>query len=117
VLRGLVCASVVLAVSTSVVLAVSTSVVLAVSTSGCSASDHPAPAGDSTIQADTSALAPGSAPCEPRSARACRHHYRDERGQPQCPMSFQLCRADGAVWLPCAMYIIGPDGDPVLMKP
>jgi hypothetical protein len=93
------------------------SFVLVVAAIGCSAPDRPPPAGDGTVADETRSAIGGSAECEPRTSRACQHYYRDERGQLQCPTSFQLCRADGHGWLPCAMYVIGPDGDPVPFEP
>jgi hypothetical protein len=89
------------------------SFVLVVIAIGCGAPERPAPAGDSTLEADTTALATASQVCEPRSSRECEYRYRDESGQEQCPMSYQLCRADGFAWLPCAQYVVGPDGDPI----
>jgi hypothetical protein len=88
------------------------SFVLVVVAIGCGAPERPAPAGDSTIEADTTALATGSPVCEPRSTRACRHYFRDSRGQEQCPMSFQICSVDGYAWLACGEYEFGVDGEP-----
>lgn len=50
--------------------------------------------------------------CEPRSARECHYYYTDDSGQRQCPLSYQLCKADGSDWLPCGEYRVGESGDP-----
>lgn len=50
--------------------------------------------------------------CTPRAARECRYYYTDESGQRQCPMSYQLCKADGTDWLPCGEYELGATGEP-----
>ncbi|MBX3187054.1 MAG: hypothetical protein KF819_08570 [Labilithrix sp.] len=51
--------------------------------------------------------------CTPGAARECRLYYRTPSGDPQCPTSYQLCRADGREWLPCGQYVVGADGMPV----
>jgi hypothetical protein len=79
---------------------------------GCGAPERPAPAGDSTVEADTTALATGAPACEPRSSRPCRHYFRDSRGQEQCPMATQICSVDGDAWLACGEYDYDRNGDP-----
>lgn len=55
--------------------------------------------------------------CAPRTARECHFYYTDESGRRQCPMSFQLCSADGSEWLACGEWILGPSGDPEHVEP
>jgi hypothetical protein len=60
--------------------------------------------------ADVDAARPEA--CPPSTFRECRHYYRDARGQLNCPLSYQFCRADGKGWLPCGKYVTGEDGSP-----
>ncbi len=86
--------------------------------SGCGSDPRPDPAGDSTsvLEGDPTALAhPDAVPdvCEPPAYRECRAYHRDGRGQLNCPIDFQICRSDGAGWLPCGEYDFGVRNEPV----
>lgn len=94
----------------------------------CGSSDRPSTTADTSSELITGEVDPIYAPsppaagepgrpvqtCSPRSARECRWYYVDPSGQPQCPMSYQLCKVDGSDWLPCGEYRIGESGDPEL---
>jgi hypothetical protein len=71
---------------------------------------------DTSAAGGTSAIGEpgmGARACTPRALRECHLYFTDDFGNHHCPLSYQICALDGADWLPCGEYRVGPGGDPV----
>ncbi len=100
--------------------------VLCMGLAACMGSERPPPESDIVAsslageEVDDDSQAEEESPrppaCPANEWRECRHYYRDERGQLNCPLSYQFCRADGKAWLPCGKYETAEDGSPLPPK-
>ena len=77
-------------------------VTMAGASQGCGAGERPAPSvEDVASPAEVSPQAAVPESCSGGATRDCHLRYTDLLGQVHCPSATQICRADGAGWLPC----------------